>query len=255
MTAIQGQNPFFESYNTPHNTTPFDRIRPEHFEPAVREGIKRQQAEIDAIVNNTEAPTFENTILPYEQSGELLQRAATVFDNLLSAETNDELQELAKTLMPLMNEHENNISLNGALFARIKAVYESMDLAQLNAEQRKLTENAYSSFARNGANLNEADQARYRELTNRLSLLTLQFGDNVLKETNDYQLVLTSQEQLAGLPQSVIDAAAETATEKGVKGWVFTLQAPSYVPFMTYAANRDLRQQLYMAYNTKCYKY
>lgn len=252
MTAIQGQNPFFESYNTPHNTTPFDRIRPEHFEPAVREGIKRQQAEIDAIVNNTEAPTFENTILPYEQSGELLQRAATVFDNLLSAETNDELQELAKTLMPLMNEHENNISLNGALFARIKAVYESMDLAQLNAEQRKLTENAYSSFARNGANLNEADQARYRELTNRLSLLTLQFGDNVLKETNDYQLVLTSQEQLAGLPQSVIDAAAETATEKGVKGWVFTLQAPSYVPFMTYAANRDLRQQLYMAYNTKC---
>ena len=114
MTAIQGQNPFFESYNTPYNTTPFDRIRPEHFEPAVREGIKRQQAEIDAIVNNTEAPTFENTILPYEQSGELLQRAATVFDNLLSAETNDELQELAKTLMPLMNEHENNISLNGA---------------------------------------------------------------------------------------------------------------------------------------------
>lgn len=252
MTVIQGQNPFFESYNTPHNTTPFDRIRPEHFEPAVREGIKRQQAEIDAIVNNSEMPTFENTILPYEQSGELLQRVGTVFGNLLSAETNDELQELAKTLMPLMNEHENNISLNAPLFARIKTVHESMNTLQLNAEQKQLTENIYSGFVRNGANLNEAEQARYRELTQQLSLLTLQFGDNVLKETNEYQLVLTEKGQLSGLPQSVIDAAAETAAEKGVTGWAFTLQAPSYVPFMTYADKRDLRQQLYMAYNTRC---
>ncbi|MDO4165696.1 MAG: M3 family metallopeptidase [Bacteroides sp.] len=252
MSIIQAQNPFLEEYATPHGTVPFNKIKTEHYEPAVREGIRRQKEEIDAITHNTEVPTFANTILPYEKSGELLQRVSTVFGNLLSAETNDEMQELAKVLMPLMSEHANNISLNEDLFARIKTVYQHRDEEALTPEQNKLLEDIYQGFARNGANLQGEDKEKYRELCRELSLLTLQFGENNLKETNDYQLVITEKEQLSGLPESAIEAAAETAQEKGVEGWVFTLQAPSYIPFMTYADLRDLRHELYMAYNTKC---
>lgn len=252
MNDIQTRNPFFETYSTPHSTFPFNRIRTEHYEPAIREGISRQNAEIDAIIHNQAAPTFANTILAYEKSGELLHRVSTVFGNLLSAETNDDLQELAKVIMPLMSEHENNISLNEELFARIKAVYEQKDKESLSPEQAKLLEDMYNGFVRNGANLQGEDKDKYRELCRELSLLTLQFSENNLKETNDYRLVLTEKSQLAGLPESAIDAAAETAREKEVEGWVFTLQAPSYSPFMTYADSRELRRELYMAYNTKC---
>ena len=252
MSVALAQNPFFENYVTPHGTTPFDQIQTEHYEPAIREGIRRQCEEIEAIVNNPEKPTFRNTLVPLEKSGELLQRAATVFSNLLSADTNDEMQELAKTLMPLMSEHENNIRLNEKLFARIKAVYEHRDEERLTTEQQTLLENAYEGFVQNGANLGGEEKEKFRELSKRLSLLTLRFGENNLKETNAYQLVITDETQLSGLPETAREAAAETAKEKGVEGWAFTLQAPSYGPFLMYADNRELRQELYMAYNTKC---
>lgn len=252
MNMIQAQNPFMEAYNTPHGTAPFDKIKTEHFEPAIREGMKRQNDEIDAIIKNPEAPTFNNTIVPYEKSGELLSRASTVFGNLMSAETNDELQALAKVLMPLLSEHGNNIGLNEELFARIKAVYDNQEQENLTPEQKMLLEKTYKGFTRNGANLSDEAKKEYRALSQKRSMLTLQFNENNLKETNSYQLVVTDKKRLAGLPESAIEAAAETAKEKGVKGWVFTLHAPSYVPFMTYVKDRDLRCQLYMAYNTKC---
>lgn len=246
------QNPFFENIHTPQSTVPFDRIAVEHYAPAIRRGIECQNEEIDAIVNNPEPANFHNTILALEKSGQLLHRVEVVFDNLLSAETNDAMQELAKELMPLLSEHANNITLNERLFERIKTAYEHRNNEPLTAEQRKLTEDTYEGFVRSGANLQGADKEKYRELSRQLSLLTLQFNENNLKETNDYQLVLTDEAQLKGLPQSAIDAAAETAREKQQEGWVFTLHAPSYVPFLTYAADRDLRKEIYMAYNTKC---
>lgn len=252
MNMIQAQNPFFEKYTTPYGAIPFDKIETGDYAPAIHEGIRRQNAEIDAIIDNPEAPTFANTILAYEKSGEMLHRVNTVFGNLLSAETNDDLQELAKEIMPLMSEHENNISLNEKLFERIKTVHAHQSEEQLTPEQAKLLEDIYTGFVRNGANLQGEAKEKYRALCTELSLLTLQFGENNLKETNDYKLVITDEAQLSGLPESAIDAATETAKEKGVEGWVFTLQAPSFGPFMTYADNRDLRHKLYMAYNTKC---
>ncbi|MCC8186332.1 MAG: M3 family metallopeptidase [Bacteroides sp.] len=252
MTSmLQAQNPFFETYNTPHQTVPFDKIQNEHFEPAIREGIRRHAVEVDAIVNNPEAPDFANTILALEKSGELLDRVTTVFGNLRSAETNDELQKLAQEMMPLLSEHNNNINLNEKLFDRVKAVYQQKDALELNPEQSRLLENTYDSFIRRGANLQGEAKDTYRELTQKLSTLTLEFSENNLKETNNYQLVITDRKQLAGLPESAIEAAAETAREKGSEGWIFTLHAPSYLPFMTYADDRDLRRELYMAYNTK----
>lgn len=252
MNNMQSHNPFFETYSTPHGTFPFNKIKTEDYGPAIREGIRRQNAEIEAILHNPEVPTFNNTILPYEKSGELLHNVNTIFDNLLSAETNDGLQELAKEIMPLMSEHENNVTLNEDLFARIKNVYDHREKEGLNPEQTKLLEETYNGFLRNGANLQGEAKEKYRALCKELSLLTLQFSENNLKETNDYRLVLTEEEQLSGLPESAKEAAAETAEEKGVEGWAFTLQAPGYIPFMTYADNRGLRRELYMAYNTKC---
>lgn len=252
LNMTEAQNPFFENIHTPHGTVPFDRISVEHYAPAIRRGIECQNEEIDAIVRNPQPADFHNTILALEKSGQLLHRVEVVFDNLLSAETNDAMQELAKELMPLLSEHANNITLNERLFERVKTAYEHRNDEPLNAEQRKLTEDTYEGFVRSGANLQGADKEKYRELSRQLSLLTLQFSENNLKETNDYQLVLTDEVQLKGLPQSAIDAAAETAREKQQEGWVFTLHAPSYVPFLTYAADRNLRKEIYMAYNTKC---
>lgn len=252
MNMIQAQNPLLAPFQTPHHTAPFHLIRTEHYEPAIREGINRQNEEIEAIINNQEQPTFANTILPLEKSGEILNRAANIFGNLLSAETNDELQELAKTLMPLMDEHSNNIHLNEKLFARVKSVYQQINQENLTPEQIRLTEDVYDGFKRNGANLEGQAKERYRQLSKELSLLTLQFSENNLKETNNYQLNITDSKQLAGLPESAIETAAETAREKGQEGWTFTLHAPSYSPFLTYADNRNLRKELYMAYNTKC---
>ena len=252
LNMTEAQNPFFKNIHTPHGTVPFDRISVEHYAPAIRRGIECQNEEIDAIVRNPQPADFHNTILALEKSGQLLHRVEVVFDNLLSAETNDAMQELAKELMPLLSEHANNITLNERLFERVKTAYEHRNDEPLTAEQRKLTEDTYEGFVRSGANLQGADKEKYRELSRQLSLLTLQFSENNLKETNDYQLVLTDEAQLKGLPQSAIDAAAETAREKQQEGWVFTLHAPSYVPFLTYAADRDLRKEIYMAYNTKC---
>ncbi|KAA3952557.1 M3 family metallopeptidase, partial [Bacteroides ovatus] len=246
------QNPFYGQYHTPHGTVPFDRIETEHYEPAILEGIKLQNAEIEAIIQNPEKADFSNTIEAFEESGELLDKVVAVFGNMLSAETNDDLQELAQKIMPLLSEHSNNITLNEKLFARVKEVYNQKETLQLTQEQKQLLENAYNSFVRHGANLEGEAREEYRRLTTELSKLTLTFSENNLKETNAYQMLLTKKESLAGLPEIIIEAAAETAKNEEKEGWAFTLHAPSYIPFMTYSDNRDLRQKLYMAYNTKC---
>ena len=245
-------NPFFSKYDTPHGTVPFHLINLEDYEPAIVEGMARQKAEIDAIINNPEIPTFANTIEPYELSGEMLNRVSTVFGNQLSANTSPKLQDLANKLMPMLSEHENDISLNPQLFARIKAVYDNRANEQLNKEQLKLLEDIYIGFTRNGANLSEEQKATFREITMQLSLLSLQFSNNLLNETNAYQLHLTDPNQLQGLPESAIEAAKEAAQQKGLEGWIFTLKAPSFSPFMMYADHRELRQELYMAYHTRC---
>lgn len=245
-------NPFLQPYATPHETVPFHLIRLEHYEPAIREGMRQEDEEIAAIVTNTEAPAFANTILPLAESGKLLERVTTVLFNLMSAETCDELEAIAEKMMPELSEHSNNISLNPELFARVKAVYEQRETLTLTPEERQLLEKTYDGFRRNGANLSDADKETYRRLSMELSTLTLRFSQNHLKETNRYELVLTQAEQLQGLPPSAVEAAAHTAAEKGKEGWVITLQAPSYVPFMKYSDCRDLRRELYMAYNTQC---
>ena len=245
-------NPFLQPYATPHETVPFHLIRLEHYEPAIREGMRQEDEEIAAIVTNAEAPTFANTILPLAESGKLLERVTTVLFNLMSAETCDELEAIAEKMMPELSEHSNNISLNPELFARVKAVYEQRGTLTLTPEERQLLEKTYDGFRRNGANLPDADKETYRRLSMELSTLTLRFSQNHLKETNRYELVLTQANQLKGLPPSAVEAAAHTAAEKGKEGWIITLQAPSYVPFMKYSDCRELRRELYMAYNTQC---
>ena len=245
------KNPFLEPYNTPHHTPPFHLIKVEHYEPAIREGMKEQNEEIDAIVNNAEKPNFQNTIVALERSGSLLERVTTIFGNLLSAETNDEMQELAEKMMPLLAEHNNSISLNEKLFARIKAVYDRKDQLTLNGEDSMLLQKTYDGFIRSGANLQGEAKEKYRRLNTELSVLALRFSQNLLKETNNYELSLTTS-QLEGLPESMLESYAQTAKEKGKEGNIITLDAPSFVPFMKYCKDRTLRQQLYMAYNTQC---
>ena len=247
------QNPLLATYHTPYHTAPFHLIKTEHYEPAILKGMEMHNEEIEAIINNPEQPTFHNTIVALERSGAILDRAATIFGNLLSAETNDELQAIAQRVMPQLSEHSNNISLNEKLFARIKAVYDSAESTQLNQEDRVLLDKTYDGFIRNGANLPEADKERFRQISSELSVLTLQFSQNNLNETNSYELPLTL-EQLDGIPESVIEAYAQTAKEKDKEGYVVTLHAPSLVPFLKYSRNRELRKQLYMAYNTQCIK-
>lgn len=247
------QNPLLATYHTPYHTAPFHLIKTEHYEPAILKGMEMHNEEIEAIINNPEQPTFHNTIVALERSGAILDRAATILGNLLSAETNDELQAIAQRVMPQLSEHSNNISLNEKLFARIKAVYDSAESTQLNQEDRMLLDKTYDGFIRNGANLPEADKERFRQISSELSVLTLQFSQNNLNETNSYELPLTL-EQLDGIPESVIEAYAQTAKEKDKEGYVVTLHAPSLVPFLKYSRNRELRKQLYMAYNTQCIK-
>lgn len=244
------KNPFFETYDTPHGTVPFDRIMLEDYEPAILEGIRQGQAEVDEIVNNPEAPTFENTILALERSGALLNRVTNVMFNLMSAETCDELDELANKMQPLLSEHSNNIGLNEKLFARIKSVYEAKP--KLNQEEQKLLENCYKSFSRRGANLNEEQKLKFRELSLESSQCALKFQQNTLKETNAYVLHVTDGSKLEGLPETDLETAAQTAKEKNLDGWAFTLHGPSYSGLMTYCKDRALREELYMAYNTKC---
>ena len=244
------QNPFFsEDYGTPHNTAPFTSIRLEDYEPAFMEGIRRDDEMNEQIINNPEEPTFDNTIA-WTVPDNLLGRVSNVFFNLLSAETNDEMDALAQKMSPILTEHANNILLNEKLFARIKAVYEHH--RELDPEEQMLLEKTYDAFVRNGANLPEDKKQHLRELSKELSQLTLQFSQNNLKETNAFQLHLTDENDLSGLPDSAKEAAALAAKEKNLEGWLFTLHAPSYTPFMTYADNRELRRRMYMARNTIC---
>ena len=250
-SMMQASNPFFETFKTPHQTIPFDKIKAEHYEPAFEKGMKEHDAEIQKIVLNKQAPTFSNTIEALERSGKLLENVSNVFFNLLSSESNDEMMAISQRVQPKLIEHSNNINLNADLFARIKAVYDKKESLGLNVEQMRLLSNTYDDFAENGANLNDADKVKYRELSSKLGTLTLQFGQNVLKATNAFEKVLT-EDELEGLPQSVRDAAAAKAKQKGREGYVVDLTAPSYVPFMKYSSNRDLRKELYMAYTTRC---
>ena len=249
----ENQNPFLSEYHTPHQTVPFHLIRTEHFEPAILQGMEEHDREIADIIANPDEPTFENTIEALELSGERLDRVTTVFGNLLSAETNDDMQAIAERIMPKLSEHSNNITLNEQLFARIKHVYQHTDKDSLSNEQQMLLQNTYDGFIRSGANLTDEQKERFRQISAEMSVLTLNFSQNNLKETNAYELQL-DESQLGGLPESTLEAYAQTAREKGKEGHIVTLHAPSFVPFMKYSTERGLRQQLYMAYNTQCMK-
>ncbi len=251
VTTALVANPLLSRYKTPHQTIPFNEIKNEHYLPAFKQAMTVHLAEIEKIVNNKQKPTFENTIIALENAGGLLDQVGAPFYNLMSSETSDELQAIAEQLSPLMTEHSNSIRLNEKLFERVKAVYEQRDQLKLTAEQATLLKNTYDGFANNGANLSPADKELYRQLSKELSLLTLQFGQNVLKETNQWNLVIDDENLLAGLPQDVKEMLAMNAKRAGKKGWMLDLKATTYVPFMKHAENRDLRRELYMAYTTR----
>ena len=250
------KNPFFEPYNTPHDVVPFDRIRLEDFEEAMLEGIRRDDEQIEKLINNPEKPTFDNTIISVddEKDGEgyydLLSRVSTVFFNLLSAETNDEMDALAQKMSPILTKHANDIRLNERLFERIKYVHQHH--RKLTPEEKMLLDNCYDGFVRSGALLDAAGKERLRQLTEEASMLGLQFSQNLLKENKAFSLHITDEAQLDGLPDTAREAAAQTAREQEKDGWVFTLDFPSYSPFMTYSTQRELRRQMYMAKNTEC---
>jgi len=249
---VQAGNPLLSKFNAPHGTIPFDKIKTSDHEPAFEEAMKIQNQEIQKIVSNQAPPTFQNTIEALEYSGELLGKISNVFFNLLSAESNDEIMEISQRIQPKLTEHSNNINLNEILFQRVKTVYEQKEQLHLNKEQNRLLQTTYDSFVNQGANLSPEDKEKYRELSSLLSSSTLLFGQNALKATNAYTLLITDEKDLRGLPQDVIDAAAQKADAKEKKGWIFDLSAPSYIAFMKYSVNRDLRKELYLAYNTKC---
>lgn len=245
-------NPFLKPYNTPHQVPPFDLIKNEHFKPAILEGIKQHEAEINAIANSSAKPTFENTIAAMDKAGDLLDRVSSVFYNLNSANTNDEIQAIAREVAPQLAAHSDNITLNQKLFSRVKQLWDTRASLKLNTEQAKLLEKTHKSFVRSGANLNEADKAKLRKINSELSLLSLKFGQNLLAETNKYKLVIDKKEDLSGLPAELVLAAAETAKAQGQDGkWVFTLQNPSVMPFLQYADKRELRKQIWEAYTLR----
>ena len=250
-SCTMNDNPLLEESPLPYGAPQFDRIRAGHYMPAFKAGIKEAKAEIDAIVANTEEATFENTIEALEFSGRTLNRVAGIFYNILEADATDELQAIAEELSPLMTEYEMYVSLNAQLFERVKSVYEKRESLPLDKDQARLLENTYKSFSRNGANLNDEDKAVYSKYMEELSLLTLQFGKNVLASTNAFQMHLTDENDLEGLPDYLRDLGAMTAKERGLEGWVFTLDYPSYSPFMQNSSRPDLRRKMYMAYNTK----
>jgi peptidyl-dipeptidase Dcp len=245
-------NPFFSEYKTPFQVPPFNEIKLEHFLPAIEAGIEEQLAEIKVITDNKEEASFDNTILAYDQSGELLNKAS-IFSNLNSANTNDEMQALARQITPKLSAHRDNIMLNKELFTRVKAVFEKRNELNLNADQLRVTEKYYRDFERNGANLTEDKQAELRKLNDELSMLGLKFGENTLAETNkNFKLVVDNEADLKGLPADVITAAAELAKKDSMEGkWIFTLQKPSMLPFLQYAENRDLREKLYKGYTSR----
>ncbi|MBP6436646.1 MAG: M3 family metallopeptidase [Paludibacteraceae bacterium] len=245
-------NPFLTArYTTPYQTVPFNEIKEEHYKEAFLKGIEEQLTEIDSLLANKTTPTFENTIVALEKTGDLISRTSAVFFNLLHAETNDTLENLAQELSPILTEHSNKIYQNQALFERVKAVYAQKETLTLTAEQQQLLENTYQAFVRSGAELSEKDKQTYTELSTKLSQLTLTFSQYVLKETNAYSYVITDEKELDGLPDYAKEAAAEKAKAKNQEGWLIDLSMPSYLPIMQYATNRELRKKLYFAYNTK----
>lgn len=245
-------NPFFETYSTPYQVPPFDLIKNEHFKPAIIEGIKKQEAEINAIVSNKQKPTFDNTVLAMENSGKLLARVSTVFYNMNSANTNEEIQAIAKELAPKLSAHNDNIYLNDALFQKVKNVWDNQKNFKLNKEQAKILENLYKSFVRSGANLSEENKKRLREINSEMAVATLKYGQNILAETNSYELVISDKNDLAGLPNELIETAASDAKAKGKTGkWVFTLSNSSVMPFLQYSSNRKLRQEIWNAYQMR----
>ena len=243
-------NPLLAEWDTPFQTPPFSQIKPEHFEPAVDAAIACSRAEIEAIVTNPAKPTFGNTILALERNGALLDRVTGVFYNLMGTESTPELQAIAQRNQPKLSELSNDISLNPELFARVKAVYENPEWF-LSAAEKKLLEDTYKGFARSGAALSDEDKALYREYSKELGAQTLRFGQNALKATNAFTLNITKAKEVAELPEFVKEAMAAEAKARGQKGWTVTLQAPSYIPFMTYSSNRVLKEQLYRAYNSR----
>ena len=248
------KNPFLEPYTTPHETVPFDKIKIEDYEEAFMEGIRRDDEQIEKTISNTDEPTFDNTIINVDDDKDgyydLLSRVSTVFFNLLSAETNDEMDALAQKLQPILTKHANDVRLNKKLFERIKYVYEHH--RELTPEEQMLLENCYDGFVRSGALLDDEGKEKLRKLTEEASMLSLQFSQNLLKENKAYTINITNEEELDGLPDTAKEAAALAAKEHGKEGWVFTLDYPSYSPFMTYSTQRELRKKLYMMRNTIC---
>lgn len=241
-------NPFFGRYETPFETPPFDKIRIEHYEPAFDKGIEELKQEVERIATNREPATFENTIIALERCGKKLDKVSYVFFNVLNAEANDEMMEISQRISPKLSESSNNIYLNEQLFDRVQSVYNQRNSLHLSIEDARLLEETYESFRKKGANLSPADKEVYRQLSTELSLLTLQFDQNALKDKNRYEMLLTDEEKLAGLPVSIREAAATLAKAKGKEGWLFNLSAPSYQPFLRYSSLRDLREKMYMEY-------
>ena len=248
-------NPFFEQYNTPHNVVPFNRIQTSDYEEAFMEGIRRDEEEIDKIINDPEEPTFDNTIIRVDNENgdnyyDLLSRVSNVFSCMLSAETNDELDELAQKMSPILTKHANDVRLNEKLFKRIKQVYDNH--RELTPEEKMLMDNCYDGFVRSGALLDDAGKDKLRKLTEEAGILSLQFSQNLLKENKAFELHITDEQQLDGLPNTARDAAAQAAKDKKENGWIFTLDFPSFSPFMTYSTQRELRHRMYMERNTEC---
>ncbi|QLE00586.1 M3 family metallopeptidase [Galbibacter sp. BG1] len=242
------------TFTTPYQTAPFSAIKNEDFLPAIKEEISKTKKEINSITENQEPPSFENTIEALEFSGAQLDRVTSIFFNLNSAETNDEIQKLAQEISPLLSEFGNDIRLNEALFKRVKTVWDKRESLSLNREQTMLLEKTYKSFSRNGANLPQDKKATLREIDKELSQLSLKFGENVLAETNAFEMHITNEADLKGLPESALEAAADEAKSRDKEGWVFTLNYPSYIPFMTYAENRDLRKKMSLAFGSKAFQ-
>ncbi len=251
LCSCKMENPLLVESTAPYGAPMFDKIKTEHYLPAFEQAIAEGKAEIDAIVANPEAPTFENTIEAMEYAGGTLTRVAGIFFNVNEANTSEQMQKVAEQVMPMLNDYSMYVSLNVPLFERVKSVYEQRDNLSLEPDQLKLLENAYKSFSRSGANLSDQDKELYRKYSNELSLLNLQFGKNVLGATNAYVMNITDSTELAGLPEYVKQMGSETAAEKGLTGWAFTLDVPSYLPFMKYAQNEARRKELYMAYATR----
>ena len=250
-TTMKSENPLLTESTAPFGAPQFDQIQDEHYLPAFEQAIAEAKAEIDAIVANEAEPTFENTIEAMEYAGQTLNRVAGIFYNLMEANTNDTLQEIAEKVSPMLTEYSMYVSLNNDLFQRVKAVYEQKDQLGLAQDQMKLLEDNYKGFVRGGANLSDEDKVLYSKWSEELSLTTLQFSKNVLAATNAYTLNITDEADLAGLPEYVRAMGAEAAAEKGLEGWVYTLDYPSYSPFLKYSTNRELRKQIWMAYNTR----